>query len=112
MSTSSRNSRLLAGILVFTGIIFGLASAHAQVTTILSPNYTIADLHAGDRYYLDRTFTLTSVPGQLAGGVRNGSRHETTIRTTRRQHFCSLVFPRIRRFMLLMTQERRLYQVG
>ncbi|MBT8439452.1 MAG: DUF1080 domain-containing protein, partial [Gammaproteobacteria bacterium] len=47
------------------------ACSGGEVTIITPPAYTLANLDVGDEYYLDRAYTLTSIPPELATGAED-----------------------------------------
>jgi hypothetical protein len=47
------------------------ACSGGDVTIITPPSYTVADLDVGDEYYLDRIYTLTSIPPELDAGTED-----------------------------------------
>jgi len=60
------------------------STTFADVTIITPSSYTVANLNTGDLYYLDRTYSLTSVPSELSTGIeewiktRNNDKSNTT----------------------------------
>jgi hypothetical protein len=56
----------------------------SEVNILTPTNYAVADLDVGDTYYLDRTFTLTSIPTGLSTGTeewiktRNNDKNATS----------------------------------
>lgn len=62
-------------------VIITLDSAF-DVTVIRPGDYTVARLAVGDEYYLDRAYTLASIPEELSGGewirTKNEDKDDTT----------------------------------
>ena len=70
MYLSKLNRIRLFSFAVFLLFLFlGSSTAIASVTIISPTAYTVADLNVGDEYYLDRTYTLTSIPSELSTGA-------------------------------------------
>ncbi|MBW2164935.1 MAG: putative metal-binding motif-containing protein, partial [Deltaproteobacteria bacterium] len=63
-----RQSLWLTFLLLVVFFVVPLTDAQANVTIITPTVYVVAGLQVGDEYYLDRTYTLTSVPSELTEG--------------------------------------------
>jgi PKD repeat protein len=78
-----------SSLVIFLFIIFSLLMLQARIVVadvILSPTtYSMASLQTGGRYYTDRTYTLTSIPSEIATGVEkwirtaNNDKNITTV---------------------------------
>ena len=75
----------LFSLAVFLVLLLLSASPTFASVTITTPtDYTVAQLDVGDEYYLDRTYTVTSIPIELATGTeewiktKNNDKYNTT----------------------------------
>src|SRR5579885_1435146 len=77
----------LTSLFILSLLVFFLSYNKAlagNVTVVQPTNYVVGiNLGVGSQYYIDRTFTITSIPSQLQGPqgeiTLNGLRQEITI---------------------------------
>ena len=64
----NRFSFFSPAVLLFL-LFLSASTCFASVSIITPSAYTVSNLNVGDTYYLDRTYTVTSIPTELATGA-------------------------------------------